>query len=116
MSGRGKSGLSARNFEQLTVIIDPDFRTSYAQRIPQRNLVRSEYRSAEIFFQRGDHADGAEGVPTDEHGLCRGWHMAANPLVNLGWTHHRACVRMGNLDRRHQMANVKELESTPLKG
>ncbi len=41
--------------------------------------------------------------------------MAANPLVNLGWTHHRACVRMGNLDRRHQMANVNDLESTLLK-
>src|SRR5258708_25160490 len=115
MSGRGKSGLSARNFEQLTVIIDPDFRTSYAQRIPQRNLVRSEYRSAEVFFQRGDHADGAKSVPADEHGVRRGWHMAANPLVNLGWTRRRACVRMGNLNRRRQMARVHDLESTFLK-
>jgi hypothetical protein len=41
--------------------------------------------------------------------------MAANPLVNLSWTGCRACVRMGNLDRRHQMANVNDLESTLLK-
>ena len=41
--------------------------------------------------------------------------MAVNPLVNLGWTRHRACVRMGNLDRRHQMANVNDLESALLK-
>ena len=41
--------------------------------------------------------------------------MATNPLVNLGWTRHRACVRMGNLDLRHQMANVNHLESALLK-
>src|SRR6266851_924404 len=41
--------------------------------------------------------------------------MAANPLVNLGWTRHRACVRMRNLDRRRQMANVNDLESMLLK-
>src|SRR5215469_7628073 len=83
--------------------------------MPHRNLVRSEYRSAEIFFQRGDHADGAEGVPAKEHGLGGRWHMLANPLVNLSWTRDRACVRMGNLDRRRQMANVNDLESALLK-
>jgi len=69
----------------------------------------------EVFFQRGDHAGRADGVTADEHGLRRGWHMAASPLVNLGWTRHRACIRMGNLDRGHQMANVNDLESTLLK-
>jgi len=71
--------------KQLTVIIDSDFRAGRAQGVPQRNLVRGEYRSAEVFFQRVDHANGAEGVPANENSLRRGWHMAANPFVNLGW-------------------------------
>jgi len=41
--------------------------------------------------------------------------MAADPLVDLGWTRHRACVRMGNLDRGHEMANVNDFESMLLK-
>jgi AAA domain len=53
-------------------------------------------------------------VLRERHGLRRGWHVAANPLVNLGWTRYRTCVRMGNLDRRHQMADVNDLESTLL--
>ena len=83
--------------------------------MPQRNLVRREYRPAEVFLQRGDHTDRADGVPADEHGLRRGWHVAANPLVDLGWTRHRTCIRMGNLDRRQQMADVNDLKSTFLK-
>jgi hypothetical protein len=82
----GIQGLFTRHFEQLTVIIDSDFRASNAQRVPQRNLVRCEHRPAEVFFQRGDHADGAEGIPADEHGLRGGRHVAADPLVNPGWT------------------------------
>jgi hypothetical protein len=33
-------------------------------------------------------ANGREGGPTDENGLCRGWNMPANPLVNLCRTRH----------------------------
>lgn len=43
--------MSAWQFEQLTVIIDADFRTCHAQRIPQGNLVCSEYRPAEVVLQ-----------------------------------------------------------------
>ena len=41
--------------------------------------------------------------------------MPADPLVYRGWTCHRASVRMGNLDRRHQMADVNDFESALLK-
>jgi hypothetical protein len=80
---QGNFGLSAWQFEQLTVIIDADFRTCHTQRIPQGNLVCSEYRSAEVVLRCCYYANGAEGVPPDEKGLRRGWNMAANPLVNL---------------------------------
>ena len=78
----------AWQFEQLTVVIDADFNTCHTQRIPQGNLVRSEYRSAEVGLQRCYYANGADGVPADEDGLRRGWNMAANPLVNLRRTRH----------------------------
>ena len=115
MSGNRDFGLPVRQLEQLTIIIDSDLSASHAERMPQGNLVGREYRSAEIFFERGDHADGADGVSADEHGLRGGWHPAANPLVDLGRAGHRACVRVGNLDRWHQVADVYDLEASLLK-
>ena len=55
--------MSAWQFEQLTVIIDADFRTCHTQRVPQGNLVCSEYRSPEVVLQCCYQANGAEGVP-----------------------------------------------------
>ena len=81
--------MSAWQFEQLTVIIDADFRACRAQRIPQGNLVCSEYRSAEVVLQRCYYANGAEGVPADENGLRRGGLMydGRNPPSCSGHRH-----------------------------
>jgi len=65
-------GLSAWQFEQLTVIVDADFHTCHTKRIPQGNLVCREYRPAEVILQYCYYANGAEGVPADEHCLGRG--------------------------------------------
>ena len=81
-------GLFAWQFEQLTVVIDADVRTCHTKRIPQGNLVCSEYRPTEIVLQCCYYANGAEGVPADENGLRRAWYMAANPPVNLCRTRH----------------------------
>src|SRR5271157_5577716 len=53
--------------EHLTAIIDFGSHTRQAQRVPERHLVPGEYRSAEVFLQRGNHSDRAKSIPGDEN-------------------------------------------------
>ena len=63
--------------EHLTAIIDFGSHTRQAQRAPERHLVPGEYRSAEVFLQRGNHSDRAKSIPGDENTFHIGGCMLA---------------------------------------
>jgi len=37
--------------------------------MPERHLVGGEHRPTEIFFERRNHANGAEAIPAKEHSV-----------------------------------------------
>src|SRR5271166_3330826 len=97
--------------EHLTAIIDFGSHTRQAQRVPERHLVPGEYRSAEVFLQRGNHSDRAKSIPGDENTFHIGGCMLAYRFVDFGRIHVRTQVRMGNLTCRRQMTSMNDLES-----
>jgi len=49
--------------EHAAVAVHRRTHTGVAQRMPERHLVGGEHRPTEIFFERRNHANGAEAIP-----------------------------------------------------
>src|SRR5215471_12731586 len=69
--------------EYLTIANDRYSCSRKLNRMPERYLIRCQYRARKILFQGMDHADRAQAITADENSLSTFGDVSAYPLVEL---------------------------------